>query len=234
MITKETKYLEHLDKVTFQGVSGIICKGIYKEEKQQRWFFFSDSKSLDGAKPKDWDILSYKTGKKYSYAIGIVGQELLPEAVIIDDGIKMLRQNTPSSETFNIGDSVALVNPNAASYKYGSIEMVKQRYAAIGVDQKNWKAIVTYVADYVRVRFLNIDSGYYKFDASELKKVSLEPIIDTSGSKNIVVGHSHVAEGTYTNSFVATPSGYVETLNDDMPLFKRVTVQPNKIPDFLE
>ncbi len=231
MTTKETKYLEHLDKVIFRGINGILCKGILKNEKQQRWFFLSHSKRLDGAKPNEWDILSDRTGATYSYAIGIVGHECLSEAVIIEKKKEII-----SSDAFKIGDIVSLVNPNADSdyYKYGGFDLVKQRYLAKGIEQKDWKAYVSYVGDYVRVKFMGVDSGYYKYDASELRKISMEPIVDTSGSKNIVVGHSHCADGTYTNTFVATPSGYVETLNDDMPLFKRVTVQPNKIPDFLE
>jgi len=57
--------------------------------------------------------------------------------------------------------------------------------------------------------------------------------IKINGINSTTIGSDNTAIGTESHSFEAFPSGYVKTLNEDMPLFQRVEVKPNKIPDYI-
>lgn len=234
--TKQTKHLYEGAAATLRGTGGIIHKGFYKGETKERWFFFSNNSTLNGAKPTDWE--KAKGDYHYSYAF------TLPDYKEFSESIKIhYPHNIPRSAFVELreGDIVKLVNPTSKDFRFGGIGIIQNKYGAAGIIPDFWRARVEYVAsDYIRVQFLDIpDSGFYKFARYELELVSRNYTAEdvskwstsANGTSNIIVGHTHVAPGSYTNSFIATPSGQVETLNDDMPLFKRVVVKPNKVPD---
>lgn len=238
--TNKLKYLYHQCSVTYRETAGMMFKGIYDDEKQERWFFLSNNCALDGAKPHKWnsDELKKQTSYTYSYAVAIVGEETCYHEFSIH-----YPHNIPRSafEELREGDIVKLVNPTSRDFKFGGIGIIQNKYGVAGIAPADWRAKVEYVAsDYIRVVFLDIqDSGFYKFARYELELVTRTFTVSdvkswstsSNGTANVIIGHTHVAPGAYTHSFIATPSGHVETLNDDMPLFKRVVVKPNKVPD---
>lgn len=154
-------------------------------------------------------------------------------------------------EEFKPGDIVKLKNPYADFYRFGGISIAKTNLIAAKIPISEWRARVESVSpESILIHFLDIISGYYKFSRDEIYKSTESPSIpggtctlsslDLSGStsageKTVVLGSTQIPKGEYSvklhvTGFHATPSGHVETLNEFIPLFKRIEVQGNKIP----
>ncbi len=118
--------------------------------------------------------------------------------------------------------------PDSGSYKFAryELELVSRQYTA--KDVESWSTSSNGTSKVV-VGHTHVANG----------AANVIGTANANGTSNVIIGHTHVANFHYTNSiqqaeacgFIATPSGHVETLNDDMPLFKRVIVKPNKLPD---
>lgn len=151
------------------------------------------------------------------------------------------------------GDIVELKNPRSSNFYYGGKMIVENAHVATGLPPEKWRAVIQSIqSEYVILNFCQTEVTGLKLLKTEIKKNSSIVITaDLSGStsfysgnNNVTLGNQHVAIGNGTtdiaspgkslSEFSARPSGYVETHNDDVPLFKQVKLRPNKIPEDFE